>query len=47
MSTIDQLVYEALWRDVNSEEDFPAATPLLAHYTSIINFDHIISGEEL
>ncbi|WP_415897270.1 DUF2971 domain-containing protein [Neptuniibacter sp. QD72_48] len=47
MSNIDQLVHETLWQDHDTEEDFPSKTPLLAHYTSINNFDYIIGGEEL
>jgi hypothetical protein len=40
-------IHESLWSDHDSELDFPFQTPLLAHYTSISNFDCIIDGEEL
>jgi hypothetical protein len=40
-------IHESLWSDYDSELEFPSQTPLLAHYTSINNFDCIIDGEEL
>ncbi len=47
MDIINEKIHESLWSDHDSELEFPSQTPLLAHYTSINNFDCIIDGEEL
>jgi len=47
MDKINEKIYESLWNDYDSKSEFPNQTPLLAHYTSISNFDCIIDGEEL
>lgn len=40
-------IHRVLWRDYDDDMEFPNQKPLLAHYTSIANFDCIIQGEEL
>ncbi|MCX7554406.1 DUF2971 domain-containing protein [Marinicella sp. S1101] len=47
MKDINETIHEALWSDHDSEAEFPNQTPLLAHYTSITNFDCIVNGDEL
>lgn len=47
MSTFEEIVHESLWKDLNNEDTFPNKTPLLAHYTSISNFDLIIGNGEI
>lgn len=47
MEEINHLIHESLWKDHDVGSEFPRKTPLLAHYTSIENFDRIIEGEEL
>ncbi len=44
---MNEIIHESLWSDCDSSLEFPNQTPLLAHYTSISNFDCIIDGEEL
>jgi hypothetical protein len=44
---INKKIHETLWADHDLESEFPNRTPLLAHYTSIDNFDRIIDGGEL
>lgn len=47
MDKMNEKIHESLWSDYDSSLEFPNQTPLLAHYTSISNFDCIIDGEEL
>tara|TARA_R110002072_G_scaffold159880_1_gene310953 strand:+ start:3296 stop:4252 length:957 start_codon:yes stop_codon:yes gene_type:complete len=47
MDQINDHIYQALWKDYDSTSDFPDQTPLLAHYTSINNFDSIVEHDEL
>jgi DUF2971 family protein len=47
MNQINEKIHQALWEDYDSNLAFPNQTPLLAHYTSIKNFDCIVEGEEL
>ncbi len=47
MNNINETIQKTLWDDYNSEAEFPSQTPLLAHYTSITNFDCIVNEEEL
>ncbi len=47
MNQVHEQIHQALWEDHNSESEFPNQTPLLAHYTSINNFDCVVEGEEL
>ena len=47
MDTINNLVHKTLWDDYDDILEFPNQTPLLAHYTSIQNFDYIVEGEEI
>ncbi len=47
MDTISQIIIEILWKDFDDVSEFPNQTPLLAHYTSIQNFDYIVEGEEI
>jgi hypothetical protein len=47
MDEINKLIHESLWADYDHASEFPNQTPLLAHYTSISNFDCIVDGEEL
>lgn len=47
MDNINEIIHQTLWRDFDDEVEFPSKTPLLAHYTSIDNFDRIVEGQEL
>ncbi|TVO76799.1 DUF2971 domain-containing protein [Sedimenticola selenatireducens] len=47
MDTINDLIHRSLWEDYDDVSEFPSKTPLLAHYTSIQNFDYIVEGEEI
>lgn len=47
MDNFNEKIHQSLWSDQDREADFPNQTPLLAHYTSIKNFDCIIDSEEL
>ena len=47
MDMIQETIDKALWEDEDDKPEFPNQTPLLAHYTSINNFERIIEGEEL
>lgn len=40
-------IHQALWEDYDSSSEFPEQMPLLAHYTSIKNFDCIVEDEEI
>lgn len=43
----DSKFQQVLWDDFIEENEFPNCKPLLAHYTSIKNFDRIVEGEEV
>lgn len=47
MDQINEKINQALWDDYDIGAEFPSQTPLLAHYTSINNFDCIVDGEEM
>lgn len=47
MENIDAKIHQVLWDDYNDDSEFPNQSPLLAHYTSIKNFDCIVESEEL
>jgi len=47
MDKVHEKIHQVLWEDCDNEKEFPNQTPLLAHYTSIDNFDRIVEGEEL
>lgn len=47
MDEINRIIHESLWGEHDVDSEFPSQTPLLAHYTSIENFDRIVDREEL
>lgn len=47
MDKIRENIHQHLWNDYDPNAEFPGQTPLLAHYTSIENFDLILESEEL
>jgi hypothetical protein len=46
MKNTKNIIYQSIWSDIKDENEFPYKTPLLAHYTSMDNFDLIVDGEE-
>jgi len=47
MTNLNEKIHQVLWEDYDRDSEFPNQTPLLAHYTSIKNFECIVEGEEL
>lgn len=47
MNIIDKKISKMLWKDLQEENEFQNKKPLLAHYTTMQNFDHIIGSNEL
>jgi hypothetical protein len=47
MDNVNETIHQVLWKDFDDEAEFPSQTPLLAHYTSIDNFNRIVDGKEL
>jgi hypothetical protein len=47
MSTLSQELQNAIWGDIETENDFPSKTPLLAHYTSISVVERIVANNEI
>jgi hypothetical protein len=46
MKNTQDIIYQSIWSDLSDENEFPNKRPLLAHYTSMDNFDRIVDGEE-
>jgi hypothetical protein len=47
MSTLSQELQNAIWGDIETENDFPSKAPLLAHYTSISVVERIVANNEI
>lgn len=47
MSTLSKKLQHAIWGDIDTEDDFPSKTPLLAHYTSISVVERIVANNEI
>lgn len=47
MSEAREELWELFWSDIKAEDEFPARTPLLAHYTSASTLDAIFSSRQL
>lgn len=45
--SFDEKIQSVLWDDLDTENDFPAQRPLLAHYTSVAVLDAMMSNNEI
>lgn len=44
---LQEKVYEAVWGDLDAENEFPAKRPLLAHYTSVAVLEGMMANDEI
>ncbi|SET44011.1 DUF2971 domain-containing protein [Pseudomonas graminis] len=45
--SFDEQIQSVMWEDLDSEDDFPAQRPLLAHYTSVGVLDAMMGNNEI